>query len=75
MAVAYFQEQAALDQKVQHEDRRLELLLASFEDDMGHTLMTPDRLALGLTLEQARKADAGAVGANFVSRMRPGRRG
>ena len=75
MAVAYFQEQAALDQKIQHEDRRLELLLASFEDDLGNVLMTPDRLALGLTLEQARKADAGAAGASFISRMRPGRRG
>jgi hypothetical protein len=75
MAVAWFQEQSALDQKIQHEDRRMEILLASFEDEMGNVLMTPDRLALGLTIEQARKADAGAAGASFVSRMRPGRRG
>lgn len=74
MAVAWFQESAALDQKIQHEDRRLELLLASFEDEMGHTLMTPDRLALGLTLEQARRADAGSYDATFIKRMAPGRR-
>jgi hypothetical protein len=74
MAIAWLQEQSALDQKIQHEDRRMELLLASFEDEMGNVLMTPDRLALGLTLEQARRADAGSYDATFIKRMAPGRR-
>jgi hypothetical protein len=60
MAVAWFQESAALNQRVHHEARRLELLEASLEDEFGYSLLNAQRLAMGLTLEQARRADARA---------------
>jgi hypothetical protein len=69
MAVAWFQEQAALDQKVHHAARRLELLEASLEDEFGYSLLDAQRLALGLTLEQARRSEAkGEQGGTFTLR-------
>jgi hypothetical protein len=56
MAVAFFQEQAALDDKKQAGVRANELFMAMIEDDLGYTLMSPDRIAMGFTIEQARKA-------------------
>jgi hypothetical protein len=60
MACAWFQEQAAVDQRKHHEARRLELLEASLEDEFGYSLLDAQRLALGMSLEQAKKADARA---------------
>lgn len=58
MAVQWFQEQAAQRQDQISETRRLELLEAEIGDENGYMLMNIDRLALGMTLEQARKAEA-----------------
>jgi hypothetical protein len=57
MAVAWFQEQAAQDQMVQRQARSTELLEAMFEDDLGHVVMDAQRMALGMSLEQARASD------------------
>lgn len=57
MAVQWFQEQAAQDQKVRANDRLLEYLEASFEDSAGNLLLTADRQAMGMTIEQARQAE------------------
>ena len=57
MAVAWFQEQAAQDQIVQRQARSTELLEAMFEDDLGHVVMDAQRMALGMSLEQARASD------------------
>ena len=60
MAVQWFQEQAAQRQDQISEARRVELLEAEIGDENGYMLMNIDRLALGMTLEQARKAEASA---------------
>ena len=57
MAVQWFQEQAAQDQRIRAQDRMKEYLEASLEDDLGYLLLTPDRQALGMTIEQARQAE------------------
>ena len=62
MALAWFQEQAAQNQQEQKEVRDTALLEAMFADDMGHVVMSLDRMALGMTLEQARVADTGGAG-------------
>ena len=62
MALAWFQEQAAQNQQEQKEVRDTALLEAMFADDMGHVVMSLDRMALGMTLEQARVADTGDAG-------------
>ena len=61
MAVAWLQEQAAQDQNKAMSSRAQELLEAQFEDKMGYLLMTPDRLAMGMTVEQARQSEAATV--------------
>ena len=61
MAIAWLQEQAAQDQKKQIRSRQREWLEAQFEDKMGYLLMTPDRLAMGMTVEQARQSEAKTV--------------
>ena len=61
MAVAWLQEQAAQDQNKAMSSRAQELLEAQFEDNMGYLLMTPDRLAMGMTVEQARQSEAATV--------------
>lgn len=60
MAIQWFQEQAAQDQRQRQSARHRELLEAHFADWTGHLLMTPDRAAMGMTLEQARASDAAA---------------
>ena len=62
MAVQFFQEQAALDQKSRARDRSMELLLASTEDESGYALMNVQRQAMGMTLEQCRQADSSSYG-------------
>jgi hypothetical protein len=59
MAVQWFQEQAAQDQKVRRDARHQELLEAEVADWRGQILMTADRAAMGMSLEQARTAEAG----------------
>jgi len=66
MAVQWFQEQAAQDQRKQQSARHTELLHAYFEDWTGHVLMTPDRAGMGMTLEQARAADALTNGTSWI---------
>jgi hypothetical protein len=61
MAVAWLQEQAAQDQNKAMSNRAQELIEAQFEDSMGYLLMTPDRLAMGMTVEQARQSEAATV--------------
>ena len=61
MAIAWLQEQAAQDQNKAMSNRAQELLEAQFEDSMGYLLMTPDRLAMGMTVEQARQSEAATV--------------
>ena len=61
MAIAWLQEQAAQDQNKAMSNRAQELLEAQFEDRMGYLLMTPDRLAMGMTMEQARQSEAATV--------------
>ena len=58
MAVAWFQQQAAQDQIERRDARTLELLEAELADWRGNVLMTADRAAMGMSLEQARMADA-----------------
>ena len=59
MCIAWFQEQAAQDQNIRREERFTEMLWAMMEDSNGHTVMTPQRLAMGMTLDQAKVADVG----------------
>ena len=47
MAIQWFQEQAALDQRARARDRSKELLLASIEDENGWALMSVQRQAMG----------------------------
>ena len=66
MAVQYFQEQAAQDQRVRHDARFTELLNAEIADWRGHVVMSPDRAALGMSLEQARMADVASGGSSWI---------
>ena len=61
MAIAWLQEQAAQDQNKAMSKRAQELIEAQFEDNMGYLLMTPDRLAMGMTVDQARQSEAATV--------------
>jgi hypothetical protein len=58
MCIQWLQEQAAQDQRVRQSARHTELLEAHFADWTGHLLMTADRAAMGMTLEQARSSEA-----------------
>ena len=60
MALAWFQEQAAQDQMQQQAARHGEWLEAMLGDDMETAVLSVDRLALGMTVEQARSASGGA---------------
>jgi hypothetical protein len=67
MAVAWFQEQAALNQLVHHADRRQELLEASLEDEFGFSMLNAQRLAMGMSLDQAQRSEAkGEQGGTFT---------
>jgi hypothetical protein len=69
LGVQFFQEQAAQDQQVQHEKRRHEYALAALEDSQGYSLLNANRMALGMTLEQARLAAASdTTGSNWLDR-------
>ena len=59
MCIQWLQEQAAQNQYEQKSIRTTELLNAMFEDDMGHVVMDATRMAMGMSLEQAKMADAG----------------
>ena len=61
MAIAWFQEQAAQDQKKTARSRHREWLEAQFADKQGYMLLTPDRLAMGMTVDQARQSEAKSV--------------
>jgi len=58
MAIAWFQEQAAQNQYVRQQDRMMEMMQAMVADDNGWMLMNATRQAMGMTLEQARRAEA-----------------
>ena len=60
MALAWFQEQAAQDQMQQQAARHGEWLEAMLGDEIETALLSVDRLALGMTVEQARAASGGA---------------
>ena len=66
MALAWFQDQAAQDQHVRQQARATEYLEACLEDAYGHVVMTPQRMAMGMSLEQARIADSGPEGASWI---------
>ena len=66
MAVQWFQEQAALDQKARARDRSKELLLASIEDEDGWALMSVQRQAMGMTLEQCHQAEGGQSHGSWI---------
>ena len=66
MAVQWFQEQAALDQKARARDRSKELLLASIEDSDGWALMSVQRQAMGMTLEQCHQAEGGKSHGSWI---------
>lgn len=70
MGVQWFQKQAAQDQKVMREVRKAELLNAEIEDEFGYALLSTQRMAMGMTLEQARRADSSHVVGNIFSGMR-----
>jgi hypothetical protein len=59
MCIQWLQEQAAQNQYEQKSVRTTELLNAMFEDDTGHVLMDATRMGMGMSLEQAKMADAG----------------
>ena len=61
MCIQWFQQQAAQDQRTQQQARLQELLEAEVADFRGRVLMTADRAAMGMSLEQARMADAGGA--------------
>ena len=67
-AIAWLQEQAAQDQKIQMASRAVELLNAEFEDETGYALMSLDRQALGMSLEQARMSEVkgGSRGGSWI---------
>ena len=67
-AIQWLQEQAAQDQKIQMASRAVELLNAEFEDETGYALMSLDRQALGMSLEQARMSEVrgGSGGGSWI---------
>ena len=66
MAVQWFQEQAALDQRARARDRSKELLLASIENEDGWALMNVQRQAMGMTLEQCQQAEGGESHGSWI---------
>ena len=68
MAIAYFVEQAAQDQRKMQSQHTQAYLEAQFADWKGQILMTPQRMAFGMTLEQAKKAESRRKGSNWLRR-------
>ena len=58
MSVAWFQQQAAQNQFVRQQDRMLEMIAATVADDDGWALLSTQRQAMGMTLEQARRSES-----------------
>jgi hypothetical protein len=68
-ACAWFQEQVAQRQEERQDARRIEMLENSVADRKdGLVLMTADRLAMGMTVDQARRAQGGATRGNWIRR-------
>ena len=68
LGIEFFQGQAAQDQEVKASERYAEWLHAQVEDSNGRALMDATRLAMGMTLEQAKRAAAGDVtGVNWLN--------
>jgi hypothetical protein len=68
LGIEFFQGQAAQDQEVKASERYAEWLHAQVEDSNGRALMNATRLAMGMTLEQAKRAAAGDVtGVNWLN--------
>jgi hypothetical protein len=66
MAIAWFQEQAAQDQTIRRDARLQETIESEVADWRGHVVLTPDRAAMGMSLEMARMADAGSGGLSWI---------
>lgn len=58
MAVEFFQGQAAQDQEKRADDRCSEWVQAQAEDHSGYAVLNASRLAMGMSLEQAKMAAA-----------------
>jgi len=68
LGVQFFQDQTAQDQQVRAAERQTEWILAQVQSESGQVVMSAQRLAMGMTLEQARIAAASDVsGANWLN--------
>ena len=65
MCVQWFQEQAAQNQLTRRSERTTEMLEAMFADETGHCTMNAQRMAMGMSLEQAQFSDGGG-GASWI---------
>ena len=68
MAVGWFVEQAAQSQKIRFNDRQSELIAATIADEDGWMLLNATRQAMGMTIEQARRAEVmeGGQGGSWI---------
>jgi hypothetical protein len=68
MCVQHFQEQAAQDQKIRFNDRMKEVIAATVADDDGWMLLNATRQAMGMSIEQARRAEVmdGGKGGSWI---------
>ena len=68
MAIGWFVEQAAQSQKIRFNDRQVELIAATVADEDGWMLLNATRQAMGMTLEQARRAEVmeGGRGGSWI---------
>jgi hypothetical protein len=58
MAIAWFQEQAAQNQWIRQEERLQAIMEATVADENGWALLNVQRQAMGMTLEQAQRAES-----------------
>ena len=67
-AVQWLQEQAAQNQYERKQERLMEMIEATIADENGWMLLSPDRQAFGMTLEQARQAEtmSGSGGGSWI---------
>ena len=68
MAIGWFVEQAAQSQKIRFNDRQAELIAATVADEDGWMLLNPTRQAMGMTIEQAKRAEVmdGGRGGSWI---------
>ena len=68
MCVQHFQQQAAQDQRLRFNDRQAELFAATVADDDGWMLLNATRQAMGMTIEQAQRAEVmdGGRGGSWI---------